>query len=34
MSYDRTNQPVIGYVEDLMVLGTLLTDEKNLSPVF
>ncbi|MNC37884.1 hypothetical protein D3C75_864690 [compost metagenome] len=34
MSYDRTNQPVIGYVEDLMVLGTLLTDEENLSPVF
>lgn len=34
MPNDRTNQPVIGYVEDLMVLSTLLTDEENLSPVF
>ena len=34
MPDDRTNQPVIGYAEDLMVLGTLLTDEENLSPVF
>lgn len=34
ISYDRTNQPVIGYVEDFMVLCALLTDEENLSPVF
>ncbi|MNZ64641.1 hypothetical protein D3C78_828150 [compost metagenome] len=34
MSYDCTNQPVINYVKDLMVLVTLFTDEENLSSVF